>query len=187
MQNVWLKCKVHVNFNPVARSFNEENNSCLTPAKWLCQFCWEKCTQNILTSTCRVIHKHTIMKITTVDTVRNLFEIKNLSNWNKLKCCFQIKLFFFLNPRRHAYMQNTSIRIIFVLYTYCILFFYVMCVCTFFYDTVYKSNIFESCRENLTLCEHFTMKYDLNILPPPTTASLMLVRSVGWLSNVPLR
>lgn len=47
-------------------------------------------------------------------------------------------------------MQNTSIRIIFVLYTYCILiFFYVMCVCTLFYDTVYKCNILNAAEQRL--------------------------------------
>lgn len=57
-------------------------------------------------------------------------------------------------------MQNTSIRIIFVLYTYCILiFFYVMCVCTIFHDTVYKRSILNAAEKKcLTLCEHFTIK-----------------------------
>lgn len=78
-------------------------------------------------------------------------------------------------------MQNTSIRIIFVLYTYCILiFFNGMCVCTLFYDTVYKCNILNAAGEKkvLTLCEHFTVKCDLNIPTLPTNASVISVRSV---------
>lgn len=39
-------------------------------------------------------------------------------------------------------MQNTSIRIVSVRYTYCILIFCMLRVCTIFYDTVYKCNIF---------------------------------------------
>lgn len=56
--------------------------------------------------------------------------------------------------------------------------FYVMCVCTLFYDTVYKRNILNAAEKGLTLWEHFTMKSDRNIRPLPTTASVMFVRSV---------
>lgn len=54
-------------------------------------------------------------------------------------------------------MQNTSIRIIFVVYTYCIfIFVYVMCVCTLFYDTL--CNIVNAAEKHLILREHFTLK-----------------------------
>lgn len=84
-------------------------------------------------------------------------------------------------------MQNTSIRIIFVLYTYCILiFFYVTCVCTLFCDNVYKCSILNAAEKRLTLREHFTTTSDLNIRTLPATASVMWVRSVRRSSNAPL-
>lgn len=59
-------------------------------------------------------------------------------------------------------MQNTSIGIIFVVYTYCIfIFVYVMCVCTLFYDTVYKCNIVNAAEKHLILREHFTLNVDI--------------------------
>lgn len=61
-----------------------------------------------------------------------------------------------------------------------------MCVCTLFCDTVYKCSILNAAEKRLTLCEHFTMKSDLNIRALPTTASVRLVRSVRWSSDVPL-
>lgn len=84
-------------------------------------------------------------------------------------------------------MQNTTIRIIFVLYTYCILIFlcrvyvhYFLTLCTNATFWMLQRNV---CNTRWT----FTIKSDLNILLLPTTASVVLVRSVRWLSNVPLR
>lgn len=34
-----------------------------------------------------------------------------------------------------------------------------MCVCTLFYDTVYKCNILNAAEKRLILCEHFTLKH----------------------------
>lgn len=73
------------------------NHSCSTLSKWLFIYHFSSvgrkcsCKQNVPTNTHQVIHKHTHE-----NNLKILFGIKNLLNWNKLKICFQIKLFFFL-------------------------------------------------------------------------------------------
>lgn len=52
-----------------------------------------------------------------------------------------------------------------------------LCVYVHFYDTVYKRNILNAAEKCLILREHFTMKIWTSF-PLPTTASVMLVRSV---------
>ena len=78
-------------------------------------------------------------------------------------------------------MQNTSIRIIFVLYTYCILiFFYVMCVCTLFYDTVYKRNIFPNAADKrLILCDLYNEIWTSRRCPTTASVRVRSVKMVG--------
>lgn len=86
-------------------------------------------------------------------------------------------------------MQNTSIRILLYINknTICIIdLLHLICyVCMYIFMTVCTNATFcQRCRET---SEHDTMKCELNILPLPTTASVLLVRSIRWSSNVLLR
>lgn len=81
-------------------------------------------------------------------------------------------------------MQNTSIRIIFVLYTYCILIFCMLRVYVQYFLWHCAQVQHSECHTEtpLTLCELFTLKSDH--LTAAHDCIITVVRSFRWLSNV---